>query len=394
MKINPNKLVMDTVILLPIATLFQGIIPIINKVIFFVIIAMLLYIFLINKKSAYEIMILIMFGVSYIIAAISTEGPLDNTNEIFYLLFFMLFSDYVILKYEYIKYYLQHNYNYLKKIVIIWNVVVIISMFFKTSYEEGYFYSFTGNVFRSATSATFILALIMILITKRKRNIVHAFIPMFCIFSGGSRTYLAVGLAICLAMYYMIAPSKKFFWCSLIPMALLFVSIISNSSIMDKIDSSLTVSSTEYYQDPLIKFTSGRSLFWKADMEAFFSSNLVEQLFGHGYRFVYDINQSAIYNRIWAHNDFINILLCYGFVGLVSYILMFKLMFEKCMLHFSFPKWIKIIAVFVWLFNAFFNMFYTYACASASYPFILFGFSLFWENKITREKYGWKKRLE
>ena len=87
MKINPNKLVMDTVILLPIATLFQGIIPIINKVIFFVIIAMLLYIFLINKKSAYEIMILIMFGVSYIIAAISTEGPLDNTNEIFYLLF-------------------------------------------------------------------------------------------------------------------------------------------------------------------------------------------------------------------------------------------------------------------------------------------------------------------
>lgn len=118
MKINPNKLVMDTVVLLPIATLFQGTIPIINKVIFFVVIGTLLYIFLINKKSAYEIMILIMFGVSYIIAAISTEGSLDNANEIFYLLFFMLFSDYVILKYEYIKYYLQHNYNYLKKLLL------------------------------------------------------------------------------------------------------------------------------------------------------------------------------------------------------------------------------------------------------------------------------------
>ena len=110
----------------------------------------------------------------------------------------------------------------------------------------------------------------MILITKKRINIVYAIIPMFCIFSGGSRTYLAVGLAICVAMYYIITPSRRFFWVSLIPIAVVFLAIILNSSIMDKIDSSLTVSSTEYYQDPLVKFTSGRSLFWLADIKAFF----------------------------------------------------------------------------------------------------------------------------
>lgn len=384
MKINLNKLLMDTLMLLPIATLFQGIIPIINKILFFIIISILIYIFCINKKSTYEILVLMLFVISYIIAFICTKGLLDNTNEIFYLLFFMLYSDYVMHRYDYIKSYLKYNKVYLKRIAVIWNIVVVISMFFSSSYEDGYFYSFTGNVFRSATAATFILAIIMVLITKQKRNIIYALIPMFCIFSGGSRTYLAVGLAIGLAMYYMISPTKKFFWFSIVPIVLICVGIVFNSSIMDKIDSSLTVSAMDYYQDPLFKFTSGRSLFWKADIDAFFSGNIFNQLFGYGYRFVYDTNLYAIHNRIWAHNDFINILLCYGISGLVSYILMFKLMFKKCMLYFSFPRWIKFIAVFIWLFNAFFNMFYTYVCASASYPIILFGFSLFLENKVKK----------
>ena len=71
---------------------------------------------------------------------------------------------------------------------------------------------------------------------------------------------------------------------------------------------------------------------------------------------------------------------------------MFRLMFKKCVSNLKLPRFIKIIAIFIWFFNAFFNMFYTYVCASASYPFILFGISLFWENKIEKEKYGWKQK--
>ena len=390
--INFNRVVMDVVMLLPITTLFQGIIPIINRILFFVLILSLAFIAFKKKKTTYEISILMLFSISYVAAFIFTEGPLDNENDIFYLLFFILFSDYVISGYEFIKRYLKSNYNYLKGIVIAWDFFVFISIFLKSSYEDGYFFSFTGNVFRSATAATFILGIAMILITKKRINIIYAIIPMFCIFSGGSRTYLAVGLAICVAMYYIITPSRRFFLVSLIPIAVVFLAIILNSSIMDKIDSSLTVSSTEYYQDPLVKFTSGRSLFWLADIRAFFSGNIINQILGYGYRFVYDINNKAIHNRIWAHNDYINILLCYGYIGLASYLLMFRLMFKKCVSNLKLPRFIKIIAILIWFFNAFFNMFYTYVCASASYPFILFGISLFWENKIEKEKYGWKQK--
>lgn len=387
-----NKVVMDVVMLLPITTLFQGIIPIINSVVFFVLIMSLFLIILKTKKTMQEITILVLFSISYITAFAFTEGSFDNKNDLFYLLFFILFADYVVSKYEFMKDYLKSKYNYVKGIVIVWDFFVFISMFFKSSYEDGYFFSFTGNVFRSATAATFILGLIMVLITKKRINIIYAIIPMYCIFSGGSRTYLAVGLAICVAMYYIVAPSRKIFWSSLIPMAAVVVAIVLNSSIMDKIDNSLTISATEYYRDPLVKFTSGRSLFWLADIKAFFSGNIINQMLGYGYRFVYDINSKVIHNRIWAHNDYINVLLCYGYIGLASYILMFRLMFKKCVSNLKLPRFIKIIAIFIWFFNAFFNMFYTYVCASASYPFILFGISLFWENKIEKEKYGWKQK--
>ena len=109
--INFNRVVMDVVMLLPITTLFQGIIPIINRILFFVLILSLAFIAFKKKKTTYEISILMLFSISYVAAFIFTEGPLDNENDIFYLLFFILFSDYVISGYEYIKRYLKSNYN-------------------------------------------------------------------------------------------------------------------------------------------------------------------------------------------------------------------------------------------------------------------------------------------
>lgn len=381
MKINQNKLVLNMVMFLPITTLLQGLVPIINRFLFFGIIIVLLYIFLSNKKSIYECLIMLCFFISYLISFFYTEWPLDNFNELFYLPFFMLISDYMINHYKYAQFYFKNNVHYLKTIVIVWNIIVVFSMFFSSSYDNGYFYSFTGNVFRSATSATFVLSLVMLLLTRKSCYIIYAIIPMYCIFSGGSRTYLVVGLTICLSMYYMVAPTKKFFIMTLIPIFCILSIMVLKSSIMDKIDSTLTVSSLDYYQDPLIKFTSGRSLFWSADIRAFFSGNLFNQIFGYGYNFVYDTNKIAINNRIWAHNDFINIMMCYGFLGLISYIFMFNLLIKKFVSYFHLPRLAKYIAIFIWLFNAFFNMFYTYVCACASYPLILYAFSFYEDSK-------------
>ena len=52
--INFNRVVMDVVMLLPITTLFQGIIPIINRILFFVLILSLAFIAFKKKKTTYE----------------------------------------------------------------------------------------------------------------------------------------------------------------------------------------------------------------------------------------------------------------------------------------------------------------------------------------------------
>ena len=380
-RINLNKVVMDTILLLPLTVLFQKFVPVVNRVIFFFVIASLLYIVIRNIRYIQGSILLLIFIMVYFFSIIVTGEVANNTNEYFYLLFFMLFATYTINRYDYIKQYLITNTTYIRKIVILWNLCVIISMFFKSSYSDGFFFSFTGNVFRSATAAIFILSLVLILVNEKKSNVIFAIVPLFCIFSGGSRTYLAVGLALAFSAYYMAAPSRSFFWITIIPAVLVIGMIVLNSSIMDKINSSLTVGANEYYQDPLIKFTSGRSLFWEADLKAFFAGDLINQIFGYGFNFVYDVNKLAIHNSIWAHNDYIGILLNYGYIGLLCYIVMFKKMFTVCVSKYRFPFWMKLLLVFVWAFNAFFNMFYTYSCACASYPFVLFGVSLFWDNK-------------
>ena len=76
---------------------------------------------------------------------------------------------------------------------------------------------------------------------------------------------------------------------------------------------------------------------------------------------------------LWAHNDFLNILITHGAFGLILYLYTcassIKTLSNKAMLTtFS----IAVVAV-IWFFNAFFNMFYTYMCAFLSVLFLVIG---------------------
>ena len=177
-RIHINKLVMDVIVLLPLTVLFQGFVPVINKVVFFIVITGLLYIVLKSPHSLMETVVLLAFGLVYMLSFVFTGGVADNTNEYFYLLFFIIFSSYTIICYDYIKNYLVTRIPYLRKIVIIWDICVVISMFFKSSYKDGFFFSYTGNVFRSATASIFILSLILVLVTAKKSDIVWAIVPL------------------------------------------------------------------------------------------------------------------------------------------------------------------------------------------------------------------------
>lgn len=64
---------------------------------------------------------------------------------------------------------------------------------------------------------------------------------------------------------------------------------------------------------------SGRLIFWSDAFLAWWKSDMVTILFGKGLGASLDILEKS-YGRIWCHNDFLEILLCQGLVGLIAYL--------------------------------------------------------------------------
>lgn len=93
--------------------------------------------------------------------------------------------------------------------------------------------------------------------------------------------------------------------------------------------------------------------------------------------------------KIWAHNDVVNILMNFGYVGLVIYIWAFRELYRSFCAKGSGIPWVAqalfLGAVFL---NSMLNMSYTYLCAMISYPLFLCAISqqyskkreVLWEN--------------
>ena len=108
-------------------------------------------------------------------------------------------------------------------------------------------------------------------------------------------------------------------------------------------------------------FTNGRSEFWTIDFNAFLDGSAFEVLFGHGFSYVYELNQATIGMRLYAHNDFINILLNFGIVGMGLYFAVFIPVLVKTKRESG--SLVAFLLSAIWLFNAFFNMIYVYIAA-------------------------------
>lgn len=61
----------------------------------------------------------------------------------------------------------------------------------------------------------------------------------------------------------------------------------------------------------------------------------------------------------------------YGAVGLICYLKSVFNIFNKILHKNNVTIIAWVISIFIWAFNAFFNMFYTYLCAELALPFML-----------------------
>lgn len=283
---------------------------------------------------------------------------ISQKNNIFHL-FWALYYNLIINNATFIRY-LKTNLKFIEFIVITWSIIVGITIFIPGCYSTAdtwgdykYFFSIISEGgSRLGSDAVMIIALILILIIFDSAKItkcVFLIVPMYTVIMCGSRLYLFFGMIeMLICLYFVISNEKKFILIS-IPtcLALIFVSLVT--SLGAKIAAKQYTSSSVHNKYDTI--SSGRFSPILRGVKAFYDSNLFNKIFGNGFAFIEEVTHN------WVFNDFIEIGLIYGLVGLLCYLYIMR----KSLLHMSKSSisfYMKVTVVCTWLVAAFFALFY------------------------------------
>lgn len=379
-RLSFTQLTLYLMMLFPITTLLQVYIDAINRLLFGVTLLVML-IAIMYRLTKNTLIAGIIVLAQYFWTVAHTHFPLFNKNELFYYAFTIMLFFFVSNKKEMIDKLIVKSKTYIFFIVLLWCMLIAIAMPLPSSYPNGtaYFKPFGVNGFRSAPTALFVLTLILILVVyfKKRTYAFFSVFPMFVLFMGSSRTYFGVGVLLFAIVWYVLCDKSDKFFITIIPIAIVGFAVYQISGISEKVAD--TAYTDESYFDYWATITNGRSIFWKVDLKAFNNAPLLNRLFGSGLNFVYDVS------GLWAHNDFVQLLMCLGYGGVIMYLFSYIHFIRAVLLKnkAKIAPIVFIMFILVWLVNAFFNMFYTYFCSCISYPFIAFAL-----NKYFTEKNG------
>lgn len=370
MKININKLIFYLVILFPITTVLQGISVLenINRFMMFLLLGSLVVALLKKRILKKDIMIIAVTLVLYIFAFIFTQNQV-NINVYFYYALWILYFLFITKNYNELIEFSNEHIGFIKKLMLLFNIIILISLGFSQSYKNGLFSPFACGEHRFGSCCTMITALnyLVVLNTRKKTDFKYSILPIIGICMCGARTYLAIYIVLFLCILYLNCKKKSTFYLMLIPLAICILLLIKISPVGQKIMST----ATDGYNGFLATLTSGRSKFWYYDVKSFFDLNFLQQFVGNGFDFVYNVNMKYVKLNIWAHNDFINLLMNFGYIGLILYLKVLINFFKKATKNKKMHIIQKYSFYFIWFFNAFFNMVYTYTVSTLAIPFIL-----------------------
>lgn len=189
-------------------------------------------------------------------------------------------------------------------------------------------------------------------------------IYLFAVLQAGARTFIipALILLYCYIKTKVIKRAERYtiYALGMVGILLLFI----NSNMIKKFIWGFHVfSNTD--KTFFSSLSSGRSTFWLIDLKDYFSSNILYQVIGHGFDYIHALNLEMTGMAVQAHNDFINVLVAAGILGLLIYILCWYKFFN-CVLPLVRRKE-KILLIVYFLFPAFINGFYTYYHLSSSF---------------------------
>lgn len=370
MLISIDTIIYYLIFIFPITTILQGLAGFESVNLIVTSLLLVLIILRINRLKQLSTFFFLLTIANYAIAYLSTNGAPYRFNDLFYFPFWCLFLYYASIHRDQLLKLFSESKKFNNVILLVWNAIVFLSFFSPISYthhwgDGTYFKSFSNGEHRFASTAILIIVLTiyMLLKYKKKKYLFYLVIPTISILMSGARTYLIV-LAGALFLFFYERIDNKFvlyFWVILFGIASYFLMVLTPMG-----EKMQFVSTNVNSTDLLCALTSNRSSFWTLQLTSFFKLGWFSQLFGAGFNFVYDVS------NLWAHNDFINILLNFGFLGVVEYLYFYCFLYKKYRELYKMSKLETFVFVLMWFFNAMLNMVYTYICATLMIPFLYF----------------------
>lgn len=282
------------------------------------------------------------------------------------------------------------NVSYYRMISIVWTLLVAISIPMPSSWTNTwgsgtYFSSYLSSAFQLAPTAMVVMSLNIICAAggqKYSLSLLLSIVPLFVGIQGGSRTYFFLLVLTVIFLIMVSNVSRKTRRITFIALVFGGTLFFAGSGLSQKFLNTMSAD-TQHYSgfDALGAFTSGRSVFWAYDINAFFNLPLWQQFIGNGYSFPYEVNAEMVGNEIYAHNDFINLIMESGYIGISVYLAAVAYFFKKMQSVYLHSRFVFILMLFSWFFNAFFNSFYPYTSSVISLVLLAVGLEL-WVSRL------------
>lgn len=338
-----------------------------NKIIFSFLIVALITACLFPTAKKIDFFTIVITGGLVIYNLYITGEKLINLNDLFYLPLWLMLFIYLNKRHETLSVTIVNNIKIVKYTVIIWVILSLSLCVIDTNFIN-------NGLHRLASNAFMIVSLIWVIYayTKDKKWLFLIALPVYIVVTSEARTYLGILGVLLLIIFYKQFRNKYLFYLTLVPTILIGVVLIMTSDVGSRF-----AYEAKGVFDPLAAFTSGRSIFWQADISEFMKLNLTQKLFGNGYNLIYNVNEKFFYGaKIYAHNDFLNIIYANGICGLLIYISIICKYFISMRRKYVNEKKISFAIIFMCFFNAMFNGLYNYPAAVFAIPFIYEGFMI------------------
>ena len=233
-------------------------------------------------------------------------------------LFYILIND---ITRENLLHALQRNYLLIRNVVYLNLLIITIGFFIPSCYSYGYVgFAKGAHQFLSCLMFVFVLVLYILKDSSIGLRDILLIVPILVSVSmGAARTYL-IPTVILILMYYRIKlQNTKIKYLIILAAVVVAILYIPNSFIIQRF--SLAAAEGAYSgHSELTAMSSGRFEIWDLDMAAFAQNSFFAKLIGRGFDYLYSYNKEHYGVSIWAHNDFIHILVSAGIVGVLYYI--------------------------------------------------------------------------